>query len=438
MGIAFQRRLWLGCGGLLLWTTLGIQAAGLNAGFARLDITPDQPVTMAGYESRKEPSRGVHDPLSARAVAFQSNGQRLVLVSTDVLGFYGGSAEILRNAVLEECRLAPAELFLSAIHTHSAPTVTFDAARGYSNNIAYSKVLERKLIQVVKNALANSGPVQVAFGSGSSPVGANRRELRRDQAGKDRIVLGRNPEATIDREVQVVKITPAGQTQPAAVLFDFATHSTSLGPGNYIISGDVHGLAEQFIERYLGHDVVAAAFAGASGNIDPWYRVLPAFKTDNGWVPETILMGTLLGEEVVHVLDAIQQTATDNPVKALFRTVQLPAKPSADPGSQDGGGTAPLNITAGRVGDIAFVGLGAEVFNEIGQAIKSMSPFPCTIVITHCNGTAGYVPTRSSYPAGGYEVQSSRFAPGAAELIPHYVSEMLAELREPGRKAGHW
>jgi hypothetical protein len=349
-----------------------------------------------------------------------------VLVSTDVLGFYGGSADILRKAILDECQLQPSELFLAAIHTHSAPTVTFDTTRGHSNNVAYSEGLRRKLTELVRTALVGLNPVEVGFGLGASPVGANRREVTRDQEGKPKIVLGRNPDVNVDHQVQVLKISPAGPAAshlPMAVLFAYASHSTSLGPANYIISGDVHGLAEQFIERYVRQDVVAPGFAGASGDIDPWYRVLPGFKTTNGWAPETELLGTLLGEEVVHVLEKIRMPATATPLKTLLRTVGLPGKTTNAPV------TVPLNITAARMGDIAFVGLGGEVFNEIGQAIKTASPFPCTMVITHCNGTAGYLPTQPSYAGGGYEVQSSRFAPGAAELIPGHVSAMLAELR---------
>jgi hypothetical protein len=60
----------------------------------------------------------------------------------------------------------------------------------------------------------------------------------------------------------------------------------------------VPGLAEQFVEKILGSDVVAPVFIGASGNIDPWYRVLPGFNTEPGWVPEPVLLGTFLGEEV--------------------------------------------------------------------------------------------------------------------------------------------
>jgi hypothetical protein len=212
----------------------------------------------------------------------------------------------------------------------------------------------------------------------------------------------------------------------AAVLFAYATHSTSLGPGNYIVSGDIHGLAEQFLEKYLGANVVAPAFAGASGDIDPWVRVLPEFRTTNGWMPEPVLMGTMLGEEVARVLEGMKNASTNGPIATAYQTVDLPGKPRGE-ATASAGLSAPFNLTVGRVGDIAFVGFGGEVFNDIGKAIKSASPFRQTFIFTHCNGAAGYVPTQSSYTEGGYEVQSSSFAPGAGERL---VEETLRRLRE--------
>ncbi len=56
----------------------------LRAGMAKIDITPKIPVMLYGYASRKTPSEGVHDPLSARAVVFENNGKKVVLVSSDL------------------------------------------------------------------------------------------------------------------------------------------------------------------------------------------------------------------------------------------------------------------------------------------------------------------------------------------------------------------
>jgi hypothetical protein len=217
----------------------------------------------------------------------------------------------------------------------------------------------------------------------------------------------------------------------AGALFVYETHSTSLGPRNYQISGDIHGIAEQFLENYFGMNMVAPGFAGASGNIDPWVRVLPDFRTNNGWIPEPVLMGTMLGEEVARVLEGGQTPLTNCRIRSAMRTVTLPAKSQSD-SSESTASTAPISITIARLGDIAFVGWGGEIFNEIGQKVKTGSPFPHTFVMTHCNGAAGYLPTRESYPEGGYEVQSSAFGPGAAEALGEETLKMLRDLHDAG------
>jgi hypothetical protein len=196
-----------------------------------------------------------------------------------------------------------------------------------------------------------------------------------------------------------------------------------------LISGDVHGLAEQFLEKYLGAGLVAPGFAGASGNVDPWFRIAPGFNTTNGWIPEPVLLGTMLGEEVAQVQSGIRQWSTNGPIRTAIQTLELPGKPNREAPAGAAEPTVAFVMTVARVGDIAFVGLGGEVFNEIGLAIKRASPFPHTFVFTHCNGAAGYLPTSPSYPEGGYEVESSPFAAGADRRLAEEVTRMLTELR---------
>jgi hypothetical protein len=402
-------------------------ASVLRAGTAKIDITPKKPVKMAGYRSRTGLSTGVHDPLSARIVTFESDGKRFVLVSTDLIGFSRGTAEHVRKIILDEFELEPGELFLSAIHTHAGPSLTIDEEEGHPNNLEYTKGLTAKLVQVIREAFNNMGTVHMGAGVGYSPVGVNRRELRFDSSGNSSIRLGCNPYGPTDKEVLVVKLAkPNGAV--VAALFDYATHATCLGGKNYVISGDVLGLAEQFVEKILGQDVNAPAFAGASGNIDPWFRVLPAFNTEPGWVPEPVLLGTMLGEEVVHVFRDIEEVSGGGEIKTAFATLELPGKERNELTIDKDHPPTLLNITAARVGDIAFVGMGAEVLTEIGMSIKAGSPYKHTFVITHCNGSAGYLAPRHLYIEGGYEIRSSPFAPQAADIAVKQAIGMLCGL----------
>jgi hypothetical protein len=275
--------------------------------------------------------------------------------------------------------------------------------------------------------MSNMESAKLGVGVGSCPVGSNRRELRVTNRGESSIELGRNPYGPTDKEVLVMKIAKADGT-PMAVVFDYATHGTSLGPGNYSISGDVPGLAEQFVEKILGAGTIAPVFIGASGNIDPWFRVLPGFNEEPGWIPEPVLLGTFLGEEVVRVYRAINQTTLADKIATNFVTLQLPAKPGDDVSADKNPGTMPFVITVARLGDVAFVGLGGEVLTEIGLAIKAGSPCEHTFVITHCNGAAGYLAPKELHVQDGYEVKSSHFAPQAADTIIRESIRMLHDL----------
>ncbi|MHC4517998.1 MAG: neutral/alkaline non-lysosomal ceramidase N-terminal domain-containing protein [Planctomycetota bacterium] len=402
------------------------EAGALRIGVARLDITPEKPVTMAGYASRKDLSTGVHDPLSARVMVFELGDRRLVVVSTDLIGFYDGTTEYMREALLDEFDLEPSQLFLSAVHTHAGPRLGTNKTRAHPNNVEYTVSLKGKLIAVIREALANLQVAAIGVGTGSCPVGTNRRELRVRDNGESSIVLGRNPYGPTDKEVLVMKAaTPDGRL--LAVAFDYATHATCLGPKNYTISGDVMGLAEQFVEKVMGNGVIAPAFAGASGDIDPWFRILPSFETESGWVPEPVLMGTFLGEEVVHVCRRIDRTTSPGRIATAFAALELPPKPTEDAAERNAN-PAPFNVTVARVGDLAFVGLGGEVLTEIGMAIKAGSPCEYTFIITHCNGAAGYLAPKGLHVEGGYEIRSTRYAPQAADTVVRESVRMLHDL----------
>ncbi|HUV41969.1 MAG TPA: neutral/alkaline non-lysosomal ceramidase N-terminal domain-containing protein, partial [Sedimentisphaerales bacterium] len=132
----------------------------LRAGVARIDITPEKPVTLAGYGSRKDLSEGVHDRLYARAVAFENNGKKLVLVSMDLIF----SSEELQKVILDEFKLQPSEVFLSAIHTHSAPALRRvhpgdKETPLHPNNAEYVETLKKNLVKVVGEALNNKKAV---------------------------------------------------------------------------------------------------------------------------------------------------------------------------------------------------------------------------------------------------------------------------------------
>lgn len=401
----------------------------LRAGIAKIDITPDIQVFMYGYAARKSPSEGIHDHLFARATVFENNGRKIVLVSSDIGSYTDTLYSFVKKSIMEKYSLKDSELFLAAIHSHSSPEVTLDIKKFGENNVQYTRLLNQKILAVIGEAFKNLKPVKTGVGKGYSPVGANRREMISDGS----IELGRNPYGPTDKEVLVMKLADTAGSYLGAI-YDYATHATSLGPRNMQISGDVLGISAQFVEKMLGTNVVAPVFAGASGNIDPWYRVLPSFETDNGWIPEPVLLGTLLGEEVVHVFRDIRDINPGGEISSSIATIECPRKAPDEKDDElpslDQQTTVPVRITAAHIGnDIAFIAFNVEMLTEIGMAIKQGSPFSHTFIITHCNGSSGYLAPSELYKEGGYEINSTHFAFGTDKIVIKKALRMLYDLK---------
>ena len=87
-----------------------------------------------------------------------------------------------------------------------------------------------------------------------------------------------------------------------------------------------------------------------------------------------------------------------------------------------------VSITVARVGDVAFVGFSVEMITQIGMEIKKGSPFKNTFIITHCNGSSGYLPPAELYKEGGYEVRSTRFRIGSSDMVVAKALRMLYDL----------
>jgi len=324
---------------------------------------------------------------------------------------------------MKEFGLKEDELFLCATHSHAAPSLVVDNKAGHPNNLKYTGIVKTRLIKAIGNALTSMVPVRYGTGTGYSPIGMNRREMQSDGS----MEIGRNPYGVADKEVLVMKLVGANGTNVAA-LFNFGCHGTSLGSKNLKISGDILGYAEKFVERIIGNGLIASQFTGASGEVNPWYHGLREFNTDSGWIPETILLGNMLGTEVVHIFRGIKALNSDGEISTAIKTVKVPGKVQGAPVYKDTGITDSINVIAARVGNVAFVGFNVEMLSEIGMAIKASSPYKHTFMITHCNGYNHYLPPEHLFKEGGYEVMRSSFAPQAADIVVKSALKMLYGL----------
>src|SRR5207237_10730186 len=71
----------------------------------------------------------------------------------------------------------------------------------------------------------------------------------------------------------------------------------------------------------------------------------------------------------------------------------------------------PVELHLLQIGPAVLAGIQCEPFAEIGLAVKSRSPFRYTWFGGYTGGWLGYIPVPEAYPRGGYEVETSPFAP---------------------------
>jgi len=149
------------------------------AGTAKVKITPEVPTQMSGYGGRKDPSKGVHDDLFLRVIAFSDGENKAVIISADLIGFTLPYWEETTKRLEREIGIPQDNILLCATHTHGGPT----PANIYRSDppspgiISYTEGLTEKIVTTVKEAVSNLKPALIGSGKGECKMNMNRRAV---------------------------------------------------------------------------------------------------------------------------------------------------------------------------------------------------------------------------------------------------------------------
>ena len=96
--------------------------SGWQAGAAKTDITPKEPLRLSGYGNRTKPAVETDDPLFARAMTIKHGDQpALVLVSIDAIGLSATLTDRICSQVSERFSIGRSQMVLCTTHSHTAP-----------------------------------------------------------------------------------------------------------------------------------------------------------------------------------------------------------------------------------------------------------------------------------------------------------------------------
>ena len=126
----------------------------LKLGYAEIDITPDIPMPLIGFNRVDSISRGILKPLLAQ-VAVWENEDCCCLICIDSIGFAKFLSDSLRTRVAKVLNVSKDKVMLCFSHCHSAP----DA----DSMTDYYEMVCRKIESATISALSDMQPVLVGW-----------------------------------------------------------------------------------------------------------------------------------------------------------------------------------------------------------------------------------------------------------------------------------
>lgn len=421
----------------------------LLVGTAVADLTPPAGIAMSGFAARTAPAAGVHDPLSARAVALTDGHGASLMVVADLVALTVGQASRLRNEIAVQTGLDRSSVTVAVTHTHGGPHVTPDAL-GQGADLAYVATAEAAIVGAAVTAWRDRAPALLRTATGSEPTVARNRRV---------------PGGVIDPTLSVVRVDdPSGATR--AVLFSYACHPVVLGSDNLLFTADWPAEARRTVEQafpgavaifaqgccgqincgHSAHDSMrpganpTRTFAAAEqigrtvgqAAVEAARRAAPAGKAiRSAAVAVDLPFARVSHDQLAADLAAWKRELVQDPEPA--RRLVLEAKRRwAETIAGTGSGSLTVEIAACRWGDVPVIILPGEPFVDFAFDIRAKLGRPDAIVLGYGNGVPGYIPYPvAEYDAGGYEVDEAHCFYGqpncfAPECGPKIVAAALS------------
>ncbi|QWF83798.1 hypothetical protein [Amycolatopsis sp. CA-230715] len=381
---------------------------------------------MGGYAARTGGSTGTLDPIEVHAFTVSDGERRFLWLVGDLPAVNTDLAAALVGRLAGPHRTDPELVWFGATHTHAAPDVGCRPGGGRTPR-EWAPVLLAAGERAAELAVAAEAPVDLTVHKGLLTGVGGQRSGPRPRSDVPVTVLAARRGAAVLGAVVVLPV-----------------HPTVLGADNLLASADLAGAARRALAARTGGWAVVAT--GAAGDVST--RAHRRAQTPD----EVHRLGELAADQLVAILGEPGVPVDIGPDSlAGFRTWPLPLPDrTAEPGPDLDALRARLEVVLGagdpvavreaetavqgaelaatarvrgtgvvvgvvRLGGLRLVSMGAEPYLALEAAVAAGLPGPAALV-GYTNGYLGYLPTRTAYGTGVYEVNISPVAEGAAEL----------------------
>ncbi len=435
----------------------------LQAGFARVDITPPFGNDLSGYYERRL-ADGTLDPLYLNAVALTVGGETVLLMAADYIGIKMDQCAKIREMICERTGVPTDHILIAALHQHTSPCLSDPATRETAlRDKTFIDVVYRRFADAAVMALDDRADTEmsVAARDVAEPIAFVRRYFTKEAGvvtnpGSKFTLTGRCAEA--DNTVRLVRFARKDKNDIA--ILNFSTHPDVIGGTKW--SADWPGFARRFVEEDIA-GTSCLFFTGCQGdsNHNDYFKPREE-RLHGGRYEHSEFMGRMVADAAVAVWNEMTPAADDS-VFAECRTVYNRTNTEGieqydecvrwvkdykagkyPAGTYTMGERAfcyrvaalrqqplfrPVPITVISVGGVVFVGFGGEAFTSYGQIMRDLCPGKFVVSVVCANGYEGYLPTAEAFSQGGYEACSSFFMPTLEEEIVSAAKEMLKKLK---------
>ncbi len=421
-----------------------------KAAMARVNITPQQPVWMAGYANRTRPAMSKLTDLWAKALVIEdAQGDRGLLLTLDLVGIDRTLSLSICNEITKKFGLARKDIAICTSHTHTGPIVGRNLAPMHYELVPdgqrklideYAEKLQSSVIEIVSQALRHLEPCHLQQGTGVASFAVNRRNNRPADEVFARRAAG-TLEGPNDHDVPVLAVrNENGELK--AVVFGYACHATVLALEQW--SGDYPGFAQAELERlYPGCQAMFWAGCGADQNPLPRRTVelaqhygrrlagavnaamLTSLMVDVDANLETSYAEIDVELDTLPTLETLQQAANStNPYEQSRARMLLARIEAGQPLEQ----TYPYPIGVWKLGeDLRWIILGGEVVVDYGLRLKAELDGPVWVA-SYANDVMAYIPSRRVLREGGYEGATAMVYYGLPTTwAPTIENEIVAE-----------
>ena len=381
----------------------------MKVGYAKIEITPEWQTELAGYGYYlKRVFTGVHDPLWARAIAFESDGVSSLLISCDLVGLGEPLVAQVKTQISQSVGISVESIMLHSTHTHSGPAAAPLRGCGRMDQ-RYVDWLYARLLQVGIDVFSNMADVESMHWS-ETPI---------DCIGFNRVYGDPGP---IDPNVSVLTIRRI-DARPIMIV-NYACHPVSNGT-NDMVSADFPGRVMAVIEE---NGIDPLYITGFCGDIDPPvqrdYRTMENHgervaraalesidssveikydKLSFGIRPISLPYDILSNNDLLTTLDDAVSCLEEDPSDMVaLVTISWVRDALLDLQKSDMRTHVETYVQALMIGNLFIIGFPGEVFTQFGLDLRKRNPGIRLMTANTSNAPIGYIPTADEFDRQGY------------------------------------